>query len=222
MTNREILSHADHTLLKAVSTWEGIKTLCDEAVEFSTASVCVPPSYIKRINEEYGDRLTICTVIGFPLGYSTIATKVFETKEAIANGAKEIDVVIDLGDVKNGDFDKVKSDLAAVREACKDVILKVIIETCYLTEEEKVKMCEIVTEVKADYIKTSTGFGTNGATIEDIRLFKENIGKDVKMKAAGGIRTYEDLVAFINEGCDRIGTSAAVGLLKDDIRSGKE
>ncbi len=215
MTNKEILSHADHTLLKAVSTWEGIKSLCDEAIAYKTASVCVPPSYIKRINETYGDKLTICTVIGFPLGYSTIATKVFETKEAIANGAKEIDVVIDLGDVKNGDFDKVKNDLMAVREACKDVILKVIIETCYLTEEEKIKMCQIVTEVKADFIKTSTGFGTAGATIEDIKLFKANIGKDVKMKAAGGIRTYEDLVAYLNEGCERLGTSAAVGLLKD-------
>lgn len=215
MTNKEILSHADHTLLKAVSTWEGIKALCDEAIAYKTASVCVPPSYIKRINEAYGDKLTICTVIGFPLGYSTIATKVFETKEAIANGAKEIDVVIDLGDVKNGDFDKVKNDLMAVREACKDVILKVIIETCYLTEEEKIKMCQIVTEVKADFIKTSTGFGTAGATIEDIKLFKANIGKDVKMKAAGGIRTYEDLVAYLNEGCERLGTSAAVGLLKD-------
>lgn len=222
MTNREILSHADHTLLKAFSTWEGIKELCDEAIEFNTASVCVPPSYIKRIKDNYGDKITICTVIGFPLGYSTIETKVFEAKDAIANGATEIDVVIDIGDVKNGDFDKVEADLRKMREACSDVILKVIIETCYLTEEEKIKMCQIVTKVDADYIKTSTGFGTNGATIEDIRLFKANIGPDVKMKAAGGIRTYEDLVAFLNEGCDRLGTSAAVGLLKDKIRAGEE
>jgi len=215
MTSKEILSHADHTLLKAVSDWEGIKALCEEAVKYHTASVCVPPSYIKRIHDTYGDKLTICTVIGFPLGYSTIATKVFEAKEAIENGAKEIDVVIDLGDVKNGDFEKVKNDLLAMREACKDVILKVIIETCYLTEEEKIKMCQIVTEAKADFIKTSTGFGTAGATIEDIKLFKANIGKEVKMKAAGGIRSYDDLVAYINEGCERIGTSAAVSLLKD-------
>lgn len=209
MDKTEILKHVDHTVLKAFTTWEDIKKLCDEAVELNTASVCVPPSYIKRIHDTYGEKINICTVIGFPLGYSVTASKVVEATEAIKDGANEIDMVINIGDVKNGEYDKVLEEVKALREACKDKVLKVIIEACYLTEEEKVKLCEIVTEAKADYIKTSTGFGTGGATMEDILLFKNNIGKDVKMKAAGGIRTKEDMEAYLTAGCDRIGTSGA-------------
>lgn len=212
MDKTEILKHVDHTVLKAFTTWEDIKKLCDEAVELNTASVCVPPSYIKRIHDTYGEKINICTVIGFPLGYSVTASKVVEATEAIKDGANEIDMVINIGDVKNGEYDKVLEEVKALREACKDKVLKVIIEACYLTEEEKVKLCEIVTEAKADYIKTSTGFGTGGATMEDILLFKNNIGKDVKMKAAGGIRTKEDMEAYLAAGCDRIGTSGASNL----------
>ena len=212
MDKKEILKHVDHTVLKAFTTWEDIKKLCDEAVELQTASVCVPPSYIKRIHDTYGDKINICTVIGFPLGYSVTASKVCEAKEAIKDGANEIDMVINIGDVKNGEYDKVLNEVKALREACEGKILKVIIEACYLTEEEKIKMCEIVTEAKADYIKTSTGFGTGGATMEDILLFKEHIGPDVKMKAAGGIRTKEDMEAYLNAGCERIGTSGASNL----------
>lgn len=212
MEKSEILKHVDHTVLKAFTTWEDIKKLCDEAVALNTASVCVPASYIKRINDTYGDKINICTVIGFPLGYSVTSVKVLEAKEAIKDGANEIDMVINIGDVKNGEYDKVLAEIKALREACGDKVLKVIIEACYLTDEEKIKLCEIVTEAKADYIKTSTGFGTSGATMEDILLFKENIGPDVKMKAAGGIRTKEDMEAYLNAGCDRIGTSGASNL----------
>lgn len=212
MEKSEILSHVDHTVLKAFTTWEDIKKLCDEAIELKTASVCVPASYIKRIHETYGDKINICTVIGFPLGYSVTPVKVMEAKEAINDGANEIDMVINIGDVKNKEYDKVLEEVKALREACNGKILKVIIEACYLTEEEKIKLCEIVTEAKADYIKTSTGFGTGGATMEDILLFKEHIGKDVKMKAAGGIRTKEDMEGYLSVGCDRIGTSGASNL----------
>lgn len=212
MDKSDILKHVDHTVLKAFTTWEDIKKLCDEAVELNTASVCVPPSYIKRIHDTYGDKVNICTVIGFPLGYSVTASKVIEAKEAIKDGANEIDMVINIGDVKNREYDKVLSEVKALREACGDKILKVIIEACYLTEDEKIELCKIVTEAKADYIKTSTGFGTGGATMEDIILFKNNIGPDVKMKAAGGIRTKEDMEGYLNAGCDRIGTSGASNL----------
>lgn len=212
MDKSDILKHVDHTVLKAFTTWEDIKKLCDEAVELNTASVCVPPSYIKRIHDTYGDKVNICTVIGFPLGYSVTASKVIEAKEAIKDGANEIDMVINIGDVKNREYDKVLSEVKALREACGDKILKVIIEACYLTEDEKIELCKIVTEAKADYIKTSTGFGTGGATMEDILLFKNNIGPDVKMKAAGGIRTKEDMEGYLNAGCDRIGTSGASNL----------
>lgn len=214
MEIKEMITHIDHTLLKAFADKEGIFSLCDEAIQYNTASVCIPPSYIKPVKEKYGDSLKICTVIGFPLGYSTTATKVFETKDAVSNGADEIDMVINIGDVKNGEFDKVLAEIKAVREACKDNILKVIVETCYLTEEEKIKLCKIVTEAKADFIKTSTGFGTAGATIEDIDLFKANIGSEVKMKAAGGIRTVEDLTAYIEHGCERVGASATKEFIK--------
>lgn len=216
MTNQEILKCVDHTLLAATSTWEQIQVICDEAIENKTASVCVPPTYVKRIADKYGDTLNICTVIGFPLGYHTTAVKVCETKQAIAEGASEIDMVINLGDVKNGEFDKVTEEIKALREAAGDNVLKVIIETCYLTEEEKIQLCKCVTEAKADFIKTSTGFGTAGAKMEDILLFKEHIGEGVQMKAAGGVRSKEDLEAFIGAGCTRIGTSSALKLLKNE------
>ena len=220
MDKKEILKHIDHTLLKAVATWEDIKVLCDEAIRYETASVCVPACYISRIHETYGDKINICTVVGFPLGYSVTEAKVLETRKAIEDGANEIDMVINISDVKNGDLEKVTKEIAALKEACGDKILKVIIETCYLTEEEKIAMCKAVTEAGADYIKTSTGFGTAGATIEDIRLFKKYIGPNVKMKAAGGVKTVADLEMFINEGCDRIGTSSAVNMLKGEEVTG--
>ena len=208
MDNAEILKHIDHTLLKAVSDERGILDICKEAVEHKTASVCIPPSYVKLAKEKFPS-LNVCTVIGFPLGYSTTAVKVFETEDAVKNGADEIDMVINIGDVKNGSFDKVTEEISAVRKAAEGKILKVIIETCYLTEEEKIRLCKCVTDGGANYIKTSTGFGTAGAQKEDIVLFKNNIGKDVKIKAAGGIRTKEAMEEFIELGCDRIGTSGA-------------
>ena len=213
MDNRKILSYIDHTQLSAVSSWDDIKRLCSEAIENSTASVCIPPSYIARVRSEFGESLKICTVIGFPLGYSTTSVKVYEAEEAIIDGADEIDMVINLGEVKNGNFTAVTEEIRALKEVAGDKILKVIIETCFLTEAEKIKLCECVTEAEADFIKTSTGFGTAGAKIEDIRLFRKHIGEDVKIKAAGGIKTKADLEMFINEGCSRIGTSSAVSIL---------
>ena len=215
MEVKEILSHVDHTELKAFATWEQIKKLCEEHLKYNTASVCVPPTYIKRIHDEFNGKVNICTVIGFPLGYQVTSAKVEEARAAIADGASEIDTVINVSDVKNGRFDEVEKELLAIREATKGKVLKVIIETCYLTEEEKIKMCEIVTRVKADYIKTSTGFGTAGATIDDIKLFKSHIGPDVKMKAAGGIRTREDMEAYLALGVDRLGCSAAMKLVEE-------
>lgn len=215
MTDKEMLRHVDHTQLKPFATWEDIEKLCEEAVRYETASVCVPPTYIRRIADKYGKQLTICTVVGFPLGYSVTAAKVAEVQEALRDGAEEIDMVVNISDVKNHLFDKVEAEIRTLKEACQGHILKVIVETCFLTEEEKIAMCRAVTNAGADYIKTSTGFGTGGATIEDIRLFKEYIGPDVKIKAAGGISTLKDLEAFVQEGCDRIGTSRAVGLLQD-------
>lgn len=214
MTNAELYSHVDHTQLKPYATWKEIVKLCDEAIKFRTASVCVPPSFIKKIKETYKESLNICTVIGFPLGYTTTEVKVFETTEAIKDGADEIDMVINIGDVKNGDYDKVLAEIKAVKNACKNKILKVIVETCYLDENEKIKMCETVTEAGADYIKTSTGFGTGGATFDDVKLFKEHIGENVKIKAAGGIRTKEDMETFLLLGADRLGTSSAVSILE--------
>ncbi len=215
MTYYQILSYVDHTQLKPYCTWEDIRQLCDEAMEYQTASVCIPPSYVQRVNKEYPD-LTICTVIGFPLGYMTTEAKEFETRDALLSGADEIDMVINVGDVKNGDYDKVMKEIAAIKKVCGKHILKVIVETCYLTEEEKVRLCEIVTQAGADFIKTSTGFGTGGATVEDIRLFKEHIGENVQMKAAGGIRSVQDMEIFLEEGCMRLGTSSAVKLVKDE------
>lgn len=215
MNRQEILKHVDHTQLKPTAAWKDIVALCDDAILYQTASVCVPPAYVKRIRDTYDDELTICTVIGFPLGYHATPVKVQETLQAIADGADEIDMVININDVKNRLYDKVEEEIRQVKEACASRILKVIIETCYLDEEEKIAMCHAVTAAGADYIKTSTGFGTDGAKIEDIRLLKQHIGPDVKIKAAGGISTVEEMEAFLAEGCDRIGTSRAVGLLKE-------
>lgn len=220
MTNQEILKHVDHTQLKAYATWEDIQKLCEEAIEYQTASVCIPPCYIKRVHDTYGDKINICTVIGFPLGYSVTAAKAVETEQALEDGASEIDMVVNISDVKNGNFAAVESEIATMKEIVGDKILKVIIETCYLTEEEKIAMCKAVTKAGADYIKTSTGFGTGGATMEDIQLFKAHIGSNVKMKAAGGVKTVADMEAFLNAGCDRIGTSSAINLIKGQGNSG--
>lgn len=212
MEINEILSHIDHTLLKPTASSKDIAALCREALKYHTASVCIPASFVRRARLHFPD-LNICTVIGFPLGYSTPSVKWFEAKDAIENGANEIDMVVNLGEVKNGRFSYVEKEIALIKDACGDKILKVIVETCFLTEEEKIALCECVTNAGADYIKTSTGFGTAGADIEDIRLFKKYIGSNVKIKAAGGIKTREQLELFLAEGCDRIGTSSAVKLL---------
>ena len=214
MDKQAILNRCDHTLLKPFSTWEDMIPICEDALKYHTASVCIPPSFVKKAHETYPE-LNICTVIGFPNGYNTTAVKVFEAKEAIREGASEIDMVINIGAMKAGDYDFVEQEITALLEATRGKILKVIVETCYLTEDEKIKVCELVTNAGADFIKTSTGFGPSGATIEDINLFKKHIGPNVKMKAAGGISTVEDLEAFVNAGCARIGTSRAIGLLKD-------
>lgn len=220
MTTQEILRHVDHTQLKAYATWEDIVKLCDEAIEFRTASVCVPPAYIRRIHEAYGDKVNICTVVGFPLGYSVTEAKAAEVRQALADGCNEIDMVINISDVKNGLYEKVEEEIRTLKKECGEHILKVIIETCYLTEEEKIAMCRAVTNAGADYIKTSTGFGTGGATREDVELFKKYIGPEVKIKAAGGVSTMEDLEGFLELGCERIGTSRAVGLCKGQQTSG--
>lgn len=212
MKNNEIFPHIDHTLLKPTATRSEIDALCQEAMIYKTASVCIPQCYVEYAALNF-PALNICTVIGFPLGYSTTAAKCAEAQDAIKNGANEIDMVVNLTDVKNGNFDAVTSEIKSLKYTCGKKILKVIIETCYLTDEEKIKLCECVTDAGADFIKTSTGFGSAGADIEDIRLFKKHIGKNVKIKAAGGIRTKEQLELFLNEGCDRIGTSSAVKLL---------
>ncbi len=208
-----LFSKVDHTLLKPTATTEQVLALCKEAVTYHTASVCIPPRFIKAAKEAYGDALTVCTVIGFPLGYQTTAAKAAETADAVAAGADEIDMVIALGDVKEGRFDDVTAEIAAVKAACNGKLLKVIIETCYLTEEEKKALCRCVSDAGAEYIKTSTGFGTGGATLEDIALFKAHIDPHVKIKAAGGVRTREAMEAFVAAGCDRIGTSGAVQAL---------
>ncbi len=214
MTKEEILKHVDHTLLKPTATWHQIQELVGDAVEYDVASVCIPQSYVKRVQETYGDTVTICTVVGFPLGYNSTRSKLQEVSDALDNGAEEIDMVVNISDVKNGDYQKVEDEIRELKNLCGDKILKVIIETCYLDETEKIAMCKAVTDAKADYIKTSTGFGTAGATFDDIKLFKEHIGPDVKIKAAGGISTVDDLVHFLELGCDRLGTSRAINILK--------
>ena len=213
MDNKEIMSHVDHTLLKAAADWSAIQDLCREAVEYGAASVCIPPAYVAKVRGAYGELVTICTVIGFPLGYSTTAVKAAEAAQALAEGASEIDMVVNLTDVKNGDYAAITAEIARLREVCGGHILKVIIETCYLTEEEKIMLCRCVTEGGADFIKTSTGFGTAGATLEDVELMKAHIGPGVRIKASGGIRSREDIVAFLAAGCDRIGASSAVTAL---------
>jgi deoxyribose-phosphate aldolase len=210
MDREEMMGYIDHTRLMATTTWEEIRGLCDEAVAHHTASVCIPPSYVMRVRNAY-EKLNICTVIGFPLGYATKEAKVAETKQALMEGANEIDMVINLGDVKNGDFYKVKDEIAELKKAVgSDRILKVIIETCYLTENEKIELCRCVTEGGADFIKTSTGFGSGGAKPEDIELFKKHIGPNVRIKASGGIKNRAEMEAFIALGCQRIGTSSAM------------
>ena len=211
----EILARCDHTLLGQTATWEDIKAICDDGMKFSTASVCIPAAYVKQAKEYVGDKLQICTVIGFPNGYSTTATKVFECADAIKNGADEIDTVINVGYLKSARYDEILDELKQLKATCGDKILKVIIETCLLTDDEKVKMCEIVTLSGADYIKTSTGFSTGGATREDVALFAANVGADVKIKAAGGIASLEDAEAFIALGADRLGTSRIVKIAKN-------
>ncbi len=211
---REILKHVDHTLLAQTAVWEEIKTICDDAVLYGTASVCIPPSYVKRAKDYVGDRMAVCTVIGFPNGYNTTAVKVFEAEEALRSGADEIDMVVNLGDVKEGRMDLVTGEIRALKAVCGEKILKVIIETCLLTEEEKKALCRAVTEAGADYIKTSTGFSTGGATFEDVSLFARNVGPGVKIKAAGGISSFEDAERFLSLGADRLGTSRLVKLMK--------
>ncbi len=215
MDINKILSHCDHTLLAVDATWEQIKGICDDGMKYSTASVCIPASFVKQAKEYVGDKLAICTVIGFPNGYSTSAAKVFEASDAVENGADEVDMVINVGKVKDGKFDEVLEEIKAVKTACKGKILKVIIETCLLTDEEKIEMCKVVTESGADFIKTSTGFSKGGATREDIALFAANIGENVRMKAAGGIRSLEDAQDFLDLGCERLGTSAIVKIIKN-------
>ncbi len=219
MELKEILSKCDHTLLSQSATWSDIKAICDDGINYSTASVCIPPSFVKEAKEYVGDKLKICTVIGFPNGYNTTAVKVFETADAIANGADEIDMVINIGDLKAKKYDAVLEEIKAIKTACNSKILKVIIETCLLTDEEKIKMCEIVTEAKADYIKTSTGFSTAGATREDVALFKQHVGKDVLIKAAGGIASLTDAEDFISLGASRLGTSRVVKIAKNEKSS---
>jgi len=214
MDVKEMLSKVDHTLLQQAATWEEIKQICDDGVKYGCASVCIPASYVKQAAEYLGDRLPVCTVIGFPNGYSTTATKVFETKDAIANGAKEIDMVVNLGWVRDKRWDDVLAEMKALKAACGDLILKVIVETCLLTEEEKVKLCELVSQSGADFIKTSTGFSTGGATREDVALFKAHIAPHVKIKAAGGISSLEDAEDFLKLGASRLGTSRIVKLVK--------
>ena len=220
MERKEIFNKVDHTLLTQTATWTEIKQICDDAIKYQTASICIPPSFVKRAKDYVGDQMAVCTVIGFPNGYNTTAVKVFETKDAIANGASEIDMVINLGDLKDKNYDAVLNEIKALKEACGDRILKVIIETCLLTEEEKIKMCELVTNAGADYIKTSTGFSTAGATFEDIKLFSEHIGTDVKMKAAGGISSFADAEKFVTLGASRLGTSRIVKLAKNEEATG--
>ncbi len=215
MEKIDVFSKVDHTLLKQDASWEDIREICDDAIEYKTASICIPASYVKRSKDYVGDRMKVCTVIGFPNGYSTKEVKVFETKDALANGADEIDMVININELKNKNYSYVLEEIRAIKDVCQDKILKVIIETCLLSEEEKIKMCELVTEAGADYIKTSTGFSTGGATLEDIILFKKHVGANVKIKAAGGISSFDDAFEFIENGASRLGTSRIVKLEKN-------
>ena len=218
MKYENILKHVDHTLLAQTATWDEIRQICDDAITYQTASVCIPASYVKQAKEYVQDKMAVCTVIGFPNGYSTTASKEFETKDALRNGADEIDMVINIGWVKDGKYDLVQQEISTLKKACGDKILKVIIETCLLTDEEKIRMCEIVTAAGADYIKTSTGFSTAGATFEDVKLFAEHVGSDVKIKAAGGISSIEDAEKFLDLGAERLGTSRIIKILKAEAK----
>lgn len=214
MTIQEIMSHVDHTLLQQEAGWEAIRGICDDAVKYHTASVCIPPSYVKQAAEYLKGAVPVCTVIGFPNGYATTAVKEFETKDAIANGASEIDMVINVGWLKDGRYAQIEEEIRTLKAACGSRILKVIIETCLLTDEEKTRMCEIVTKAGADYIKTSTGFSKAGATFADVALFAKHVGPEIKIKAAGGISSMEDAETFLSLGADRLGTSRIVKLAK--------
>lgn len=220
MSEEEILEHVDHTLLLQTATWEEIRQICDDAMQYQTASVCIPPSYVKQASEYVQGSVSVCTVIGFPNGYMTTKAKEFETRDAIANGASEIDMVINVGWLKDKKYDLITEEIRILKAVCGDKILKVIIENCLLEEEEKVKMCEIVTEAGADYIKTSTGFSSGGATFEDVELFAKHVGPQVKIKAAGGITSMEDARRFLELGADRLGTSRIIKLLKKEEASG--
>lgn len=215
MELKEILHRVDHTLLTQTASWEEIKALCDDAIKYKTASVCIPASYVKQVKEYVKEEMAVCTVIGFPNGYSTTAAKVFEAKDAVDNGADEVDMVINLGWVKDNRFDLVEEEIRKIKEAVGDKILKVIIETCLLTEEEKISMCRAVTAAGADYIKTSTGFSKAGATSQDVELFARHVGEGVKIKAAGGISSLADAEHFLELGADRLGTSRIVKIAKE-------
>lgn len=214
MEKKEILAKVDHTLLAPEATWEQIRVICDQGMKYETASVCIPSGYVKQAKEYTGNRLAICTVIGFPCGYETTVVKVFQTEDAVKNGADEIDMVINIGWLKDGKDEQVLEEIRAVRQACQGKILKVIIETCLLTEEEKIRMCKIVTESGADFIKTSTGFSKAGATFEDVALFAAHVGTGIKIKAAGGISSFADAEEFIRLGADRLGTSRLVKIME--------
>ena len=220
MDHKEVLKRVDHTLLTQAATWEEVQAICDEGMAYETASVCIPPRYVKRAADYVKNRLKICTVVGFPNGYSTPEVKVFETEDAIRNGADEIDMVINIGWVKDKRWDDVLEEIKTIKASCKGRILKVIVEACLLTQEEKIKMCQLVSESGADYIKTSTGFSTGGATKEDVALFAQHIGPGVKIKAAGGIATLQDAQDFLDLGADRLGTSRIVKLAKGEQASG--
>lgn len=216
MDIKDILSKVDQTLLNPKATWEEIKNICDDGMKYCTASVCIPPSFVKRAKEYVGENLKICTVIGFPNGYNTTDVKIFETENALKNGADEIDMVINLGDLMDKNYDNILSEITKIKAVCGTKVLKVIIETCLLNEEQKIKMCEIVTKSGADFIKTSTGFSTGGATFEDIELFAKYVGKNIKIKAAGGISSIADAEKFISLGADRLGTSRIVKIVKSN------
>lgn len=220
MNQQEILKHVDHTLLLQTATWEEIRQICDDAIKYQTASVCIPPSYVRQASDYVQGKMPICTVIGFPNGYMTTKTKEFETKDALANGASEIDMVISIGWLKDKKYDRIEEEIRALKAVCGDRILKVIIETCLLTDDEKIKMCEIVTASGADYIKTSTGFSTAGATFADIELFAAHIGDGVRIKAAGGIASMADAEKFLSLGADRLGTSRIIKIVKNEQASG--
>ena len=220
MTQEEMLTHVDHTLLTQTATWDEIKQILDDAMKYKVASACIPASYVKEATDYVNGKLAICTVIGFPNGYATTASKVFMARDAVNNGAKEVDMVINIGWLKDKKYDELEAEIRAIKEAVGSLVLKVIIETCLLTDEEKIKMCEIVTKAGADYIKTSTGFSTSGATFDDVKLFSEHVGKNVKIKAAGGIASLDDAYKFLELGADRLGTSRIVKLVKGQEATG--